>query len=238
MLVVRDLDRAASFYSLILNSEPQYRGGKAVFELEGSSLVLREVENAKTPPPGSSGLYHVAFTVDSLGGLGEAFRRIYKRRLVLQGIADHGYTIAVYTRDPDGNGVEVYWDKDNPVTKLVTLPVDMEWLAGLEPQKDYTTSIGHVHVKVPSLEEAEKFYSGLLGMKVTERNYPGALFFAYGNYHHHIGANIWETQWGAKGRKPPKPSIGMESYTISPPKTLGIPPGTYEDPASITVTIV
>ena len=236
-LIVRNLQRAINFYTLILNTEPELGVGEAVFRLEGSTLTLREVREARRPPPGSSGLYHIAFTVDSLEGLSEAFRRVYRERLPLLGLADHGYTIAVYTIDPEGNGVEIYWDKDDPVPRLHTKPLNPDTLLKVNPRRDYIASIGHIHLKVPSLEEAEEFYTGTLKMRVTERGYPGALFFAYGDYHHHVAANIWETGWGVKGRAPPRPSIGLESYTIKPPGTPGLSPGRYKDPAGVAVIV-
>ena len=236
-LIVRNLQRAINFYTLILNTEPELWGGEAVFGLEGSILTLREVKRARRPPPGSSGLYHIAFTVDSLEGLSEALRRVYKERLPLLGLADHGYTIAFYTIDPEGNGIEVYWDKDNPLPRLYTKPLNPDTLLKVNPRRDYTASIGHIHLKVPSLEEARDFYTGTLKMRVTERGYSGALFFAYGDYHHHVATNTWETGWGVKGRAPPRPSTGLESYTIKPPETLEVSPGKYKDPAGVIVVV-
>ena len=236
VLVVRDLSRASAFYSSLLDVEPEVSGGVAVFKLVGSSLVLEEDRRASRPPPGSSGLYHVAFLVDSVEGLAEVFRRVLGLRLPLLGLSDHGCTLAVYTMDPDYNGVEVYWDREVEACKLKTRALDPEALLGASGGS-YEVSIGHIHVKVPSLEEAEEFYAGALGMTVTERSYPGALFFSYGGYHHHVGANVWETGWGVRGARWVKGYTGMRRYTLSPPASVSVAEGVYVDPAGHEVLV-
>jgi catechol 2,3-dioxygenase len=82
--------------------------------------------------------------------------------------------------------------------------------SGIDPGTD----IGHVHLQVSDLSQAEAFYSGSLGLEVRQRNYPGALFMAAGGYHHHVGANIWASQ-GAP--RPPENSSGLLSFLINIP---------------------
>jgi catechol 2,3-dioxygenase len=88
-LVVTDSRLARNFYSLLLNTNPVVLKDRSYFNLEGSKLLLREESHALKLPPGSSGLYHVAFVVDSLEGLAEVFRRILEYRLPLLGASDH-----------------------------------------------------------------------------------------------------------------------------------------------------
>ena len=71
--------------------------------------------------------------------------------------------------------------------------------------------MGHVHLQVSDLDEAEEFYSGVLGLEVTVRGYPGALFVSAGGYHHHIGLNTWRSA----GAKPPSTgSIGLRDFEL------------------------
>ncbi len=235
--MVTDSVLASSFYALLLNTKPVITDDGSYFNLEGSKLLLRENPHALRPPPGSSGLYHVAFVVDSLEGLAEVYRRILEYRLPLLGASDHGCTLALYTLDPDYNGVEIYWDKPGSSCKLRTRALDLEALSTVNVNKSYRASIGHVHLKVASLDLAEAFYSGTLKMRVTERGYPGALFFAYGDYHHHIGANVWETAWGARGSRWRPGYVGLEELVLSPPPDVDVVEGAYDDPVGHKVVI-
>jgi catechol 2,3-dioxygenase len=77
------------------------------------------------------------------------------------------------------------------------------------------TRIGHVHLNVAELSAAEDFYGGVLGFEVTVRGYPGALFFATGGYHHHIGVNTWAGEGAAA---PPPGSLGLDWFEITLPR--------------------
>ncbi|WP_062662832.1 VOC family protein [Aeropyrum camini] len=238
ILTVRRLEAAARFYSSILDSKPEPVPGGLVYRLEaGSELVLQHNPQAEKPPPGASGLYHIAFTVDSPGALRAVLGKLREMGSLLLGASDHCFTIALYTLDPEGNGVEVYWDKDEPCRRLVTKPLEPRVLAEAGSPMEYRASIGHIHLKVADLGEAERFYAGVLGMVVTERGYPGALFFAYGDYHHHVAANIWETAWGVRGARPERYAVGLRSYTMKPPGGEA-EPGVYRDPAGVEVVIL
>ena len=236
-LVVTDSVLASSFYALLLNTKPVIVDGGSYFNIEGSRFLVREDPQALRPPPGSSGLYHVAFVVDSLEGLSEVFRRILEYKLPLLGASDHGCTLALYTLDPDYNGVEIYWDKPGPSCKLRTKALDLEALSTVKVNKSYRASIGHVHLKVASLSLAEEFYSGTLKMRVRERGYPGALFFAYGDYHHHIGANVWETAWGVRGARWRPGYVGLEKLVLNPPPDVDVDEGSYDDPVGHKVVV-
>ncbi|MCV2894054.1 VOC family protein [Lentibacter sp. XHP0401] len=116
-LKVADLDRAIGFYSGVLGfSVTQRYGTGAAFLAAGSyhhHIGLNTWESAGgTPPPtGHTGLYHTAFLYPTRAALGDALRRILAADLNLDGAADHGVSEALYLRDPDNNGVELYWDK-------------------------------------------------------------------------------------------------------------------------------
>ena len=141
-LKVADLERALAFYRDVLGFEVTQRFGKqAAFLSTGGyhhHLGLNTWESAggQTPAPGTTGLYHVALLFPSRAELADAVRRVLKAGIPLEGAADHGVSEAIYLRDPDGNGVELYWDKPKeqwPRTadgtlSMITAPLDLERL--------------------------------------------------------------------------------------------------------------
>jgi catechol 2,3-dioxygenase len=139
-LKVADLDRALRFYCDVLGFEPTGRlGNEAAFVSAGGyhhhiGLNTWESRGGAPPPRGSTGLYHVAILYPSRAALGDALRRLQAAGVPLQGASDHGVSEAVYLRDPDGNGIELYWDRPrdqwprNPdgTYALVVDPLDLE----------------------------------------------------------------------------------------------------------------
>ncbi len=117
-LKVADLDRAVAFYSGVLGFELQQKfGNQAAFLSAGGyhhhiGLNTWESRGGTPPPPGHTGLYHTAFLYPDRASLGDAVRRVLEAGHKLTGAADHGVSEAVYLDDPDGNGVELYRDRD------------------------------------------------------------------------------------------------------------------------------
>lgn len=116
-LKVADLDRAIAFYSGVLGFDLQQRfGTQAAFLSAGGyhhhiGLNTWESAGGTAPPPGHTGLYHTAFLFPDRASLGAALKRVLAAGIPLDGAADHGVSEAVYLRDPDGNGVELYRDR-------------------------------------------------------------------------------------------------------------------------------
>lgn len=116
-LKVADLDRALSFYRDVLGFELTQRyGDQAAFLSAGGyhhhiGLNTWESSGGTAPPPGSTGLYHLAILYPTRAELADALRRVLRARIPLEGASDHGVSEAIYLRDPDGNGVELYWDR-------------------------------------------------------------------------------------------------------------------------------
>lgn len=139
-LKVANLDRALSFYRDVLGlQETQRYGHSAVFLSAGDyhhhiALNTWESKGGAPPPPGSTGLYHTAILYPTRAALADALRRVVAAGIVLDGASDHGVSEALYLRDPDENGVELYWDKPRsewPFTPdgglaMVTNPLDLE----------------------------------------------------------------------------------------------------------------
>jgi len=138
-LKVADLDRAIGFYSGVLGFELQQKyGGQAAFLSAGGyhhhiGLNTWESRGGTLPPPGHTGLYHTAFLYPDRAELADAVARVLEAGIPLDGAADHGVSEAVYLRDPDGNGVELYrdrpeadWPRDSDGTlAMVNAPLDI-----------------------------------------------------------------------------------------------------------------
>jgi catechol 2,3-dioxygenase len=116
-LKVADLDRSLRFYCDVLGFELQQRiGSGAAFVSAGGyhhhiGLNTWESLGGSPPPPGTTGLYHTAVVYPTRAELAAALRRVIQSRIPLDGAADHGVSEALYLRDPDENGVELYWDR-------------------------------------------------------------------------------------------------------------------------------
>jgi len=116
-LKVADLKRAIQFYRDVLGFELTQRyGNQAAFLSAGGyhhhiGLNTWESQGGSPPPQGSTGLYHVAILYPTRAELADALRRLVKAGIPLEGASDHGVSEALYLRDPDGNGVELYWDR-------------------------------------------------------------------------------------------------------------------------------
>jgi len=116
-LRVADIERALGFYRDVLGFEVTQRYGRdAVFLSAGGyhhhiGLNTWESKGGTPPPPGSTGLFHVAILYPTRAALGDALRRLVQAGVPLTGAADHGVSEALYLDDPDGNGVELYWDR-------------------------------------------------------------------------------------------------------------------------------
>jgi catechol 2,3-dioxygenase len=116
-LKVADLERSLAFYRDVLGFElTQQFGSQAAFLSAGGyhhhlGLNTWESRGGSAPPPGSTGLYHVAIVYPTRALLADALRRLQKAGVPIEGASDHGVSEALYLRDPDGNGVELYWDR-------------------------------------------------------------------------------------------------------------------------------
>ena len=139
-LKVSNLSRALSFYQGVLGFEiTQFYGQSAVFLSAGGyhhhiGLNIWESKEGQPPAPGTIGLYHVAFLYPTRRDLAKVLKQLQSKGVPLDGAADHGVSEALYLRDPDGNGVELYWDRPRsewPLDaqgnlEMTTLPLDLD----------------------------------------------------------------------------------------------------------------
>jgi catechol 2,3-dioxygenase len=151
-LKVADLERALKFYCGVLGFELMQRfGAQAAFISAGGyhhhiGLNTWESKGGAPPPQGATGLYHLAILYPTRADLGAALKALIEHRVPLDGAADHGVSEALYLRDPDQNGVELYWDRPRaqwPRTSsgelaMVTRPLDLEALLAAVHAEDET----------------------------------------------------------------------------------------------------
>jgi catechol 2,3-dioxygenase len=146
-------------------------------------------------------------------------------RVRLVGLSDHFVSEALYLSDPDGHGIEIYWDRPREVwqgkvaARMTTLPLDVDdLLAELREPIEETfsglpqgTRMGHVHLKVAHIPETVAFYRDVLGFALMAQLGSQAAFLSAGGYHHHLGANTWES---AGAGAPVQGAIALRYATI------------------------
>jgi catechol 2,3-dioxygenase len=206
-LKVRDLDRVTSFYRDVLGLAVLERGKDATaLGAGGVPFVHLEYRpNAKPDDPRSAGLYHTAFLMPTRGDFARWILHVACHKVPLTGASDHAVSEAFYLDDPEGNGIEVYYDRPAETwewtgsdLKITTDPLDVDSiLREVPPTATYPSApdglrIGHVHLRVGDVARAEAFYRDALGLDVTRRR-QGATFMSSGRYHHHIAGNVWHS---------------------------------------------
>ena len=239
-LYVRDLDAMTAYYrdvvSLDLLDVPapiEHQGDKRAASVtlgRGGTpvVVLRHTPDLPPPSRGEAGLFHTAILFDTQAALAAAVANVARKApQSFTGSADHLVSEAFYFTDPEGNGIELYWDRarsdwrhQNGHVVMDTLRLDpnaflTEHLteSGLEnPIAAGETTIGHVHLQVGDIPTAKKFYVDALGFEVMA-TFQGALFVAAGGYHHHMAMNTWNSA----GAGPRAATIGLGEVGIQVP---------------------
>ena len=228
-LTVGSLDRSLEYYQTSIGLKLHQRQGETMTLGSGSEelLVLTENRNGR-PIRNTTGLYHFALLVPSRLELGRVFNHLIQTHTPIDGYSDHAVSEAIYLTDPDGHGIEIYrdrprdeWEYINGNLRLVTEPFDAEGVlgeleghdpafTGMKPE----TTMGHTHLHVAHIPQAEAFYKGVLGFDIMARYGPSASFIAAGGYHHHLGLNTWA---GVGAPPPTADSWHMQWYEIITP---------------------
>ena len=206
-LQIADLDRSIAYYESVIGLRLIDRAGNiAMLGAHGDDRVLVELHARAgvraVARRGHVGLYHFAILLPDRAALGR-FAAHLAQSGQYAGMSDHLVSEALYLTDPDGLGIEVYADRPRSTWRvndrqlaMASDPLDVPNLVASAQGEPWTgappgTVIGHVHLYVRDLEQAEAFYHAGLGFDKVVWSYPGALFLSAGGYHHHLGTNTW-----------------------------------------------
>jgi catechol 2,3-dioxygenase len=207
-LTVAQLERSVDYYREVVGLEILDQSfGRASLGVDGRELLGLVEEAHARPAAGHSGLYHFALLVPERVDLARWLAHAARDRVSLVGLSDHFVSEALYLSDPDLHGIEIYWDRPREVwegqvaSRMTTLPLDVESLLGEleDPRADVFaglpagTRMGHVHLKVARIAQTLDFYRDVLGFAVMAQLGSHAAFLSAGGYHHHIGANTWDS---------------------------------------------
>jgi catechol 2,3-dioxygenase len=225
-LTVADLDRSIAYYGSAIGLRVHaHEGATAALGAGGEDLlVLTEAPGAR-PVRANTGLYHFALLLPQRVHLARFLAHVARERVPLAGLSDHAVSEAIYLRDPDEHGIEVYWDRPRALweghvaEQMTTIALDVDGLLrelddpATEPFEGLApgATMGHVHLRVADVGSTVAFYRDVLGFGLMAQLGRQAAFLAAGGYHHHVGANTWESA-GA----PPAPagSATLQRMTI------------------------
>lgn len=249
-LRVGDLEKMSDYYSnaLALNPIEEATVGNEVHRVLGRGTIplIKLVHTPGLPAvnPRDAGLFHTAFLFETQASLAATvYRAASDQRGPFVGSSDHLVSEAFYFTDPEGNGIELYWDRPRDQwewkgteVNMATLPLDPNAYLTKHLGAELTESdlgellgsssvIGHVHLQVGDVTTARDFYVDALGFETTTASYPGALFASAGGYHHHVAMNIWNSQ----GAGPRAARLGLGNVAITVP--------TREDLDALTVRL-
>ena len=204
-LTVADLDRSLAYYEEAIGLRVHGReNGTAKLGTGGADLlVLTEQPGAKSAE-GYSGLLHFALLLPARTDLGRWLKHAARDHIELTGMSDHRVSEALYLRDPDYHGIEIYADRPRETWEgkvaqtMTTIPLDTNDLVrGIDDEPfqglPEGTTMGHVHFCVAEIPSTVEFWEGL-GFELMAELRAQAAFLASGGYHHHVGANTWQSQ--------------------------------------------
>jgi len=225
-LTVSDLERSLDYYRTAIGLQVlDQAGGRASLGVDSTELVALVEQPGAPPSDGYTGLFHFALLVPDRAALARWLAHSARDRVTLTGLSDHVVSEAIYLRDPDRHGIEIYADRPRETwegrvaSRMTTIPLDVDNLLGEldDPGSERfdglpgDTVMGHVHLKVAGIPETVEFYRDVLGFELVAGRGNEAAFLSAGGYHHHVGANTWES---AGAPPPPAGSAALRHATI------------------------
>lgn len=221
VLAVNDLERVSAFYkSTVGLSVLKQDGEQVVLGAADTPLLELQRDAHATRQPNGPGLYHTAFLLPKRSDLAAWLDTAAKQNVFVDGASDHQVSEAIYLTDPEGNGVEIYadkpqdqWARKDGELNLRSRQIDFDDLLGRATHWSGAptgTKIGHVHLQVGDIAEADALFVDALGIDVMKKM-PGATFYSAGGYHHHFAANTFRSR-GMK--RPSEPATGLRRVDL------------------------
>lgn len=221
-LKARDAGALGAFYRDVVGLQELRRDGETI-TLGAGSRALLDIESDKAAMPDdprSAGLFHTAFLLPTRADLGRWIKHAIDRRIPVDGASDHRVSEALYLTDPEGNGIEIYadrphtsWRWNGSQVEMTTEQLDIGSIVAEVPAGDSgwqgapeDSIVGHVHLRVGDPAVAAEWWNEEFGFDTVARYGAAAVFLSSGGYHHHIGANSWQSP--RAGRRDPS-RIGL-----------------------------
>lgn len=216
-LRVGNLDAMIAYYRDAVTLDLLSHDGPVAVLGRGTTpiVILQHAPELAAPSPRDAGLFHTAIVFDTQAHLAAAVYSVgSKYPGTFTGSADHLVSQAFYFTDPEGNGVELYFDRDRStwswthgMVEMATLALDPNQFirehitdAGIATPSQGDASVGHVHLSVGDVATAREFYVDRLGFETTATLGNSALFVSAGGYHHHMAMNTWNSRGAGKRR--------------------------------------
>ncbi len=213
-LKAHDAEKLAQYYRDVVGLVELARDAATITlgAAERPLLVLERETNAKPDDPRSAGLFHNAFLLPSRADLARWVRHAIEKQIPIDGASDHLVSEALYLTDPEGNGIEIYadrprehWNFNGTSVEMATIRLNIPELVATVPAGDASwkgapenSVIGHVHLRVGDPVIAEKWWHDEFAFDTMALYGKQAVFLATGGYHHHIGANSWQSAGAAQ----------------------------------------
>jgi catechol 2,3-dioxygenase len=227
-LLIKDMKRSIEFYTQILGLHIMDQSQRqVVLSANQKDPLIILIEDRNALPLGITvGLYHFALLLPNRSSLAHVIQQLMDQRYPITGASNHGVSEALYLDDPDGNGIEIYrdreeseWPLEHGKMTMFTRAMDVENIMKELPKSPYLhinerTIMGHLHFHVGHLKSAEDFYCKALGFQPVLYYMKSALFISDGGYHHHLGLNIWNGDAPLNSEK----QVGLKSYALAIPK--------------------
>jgi catechol 2,3-dioxygenase len=225
-LTVANLGRSVEYYEHAIGLGVHERSGeRATLGVGAEDLLVLVEQPGARPVGGYCGLYHFALLLPERADLARWLAHAERDRVPLAGMADHFVSEAIYLSDPDGHGIEIYWDRPREVwegqvaRRMTTLPLDtLSLLSELaDPVSEpfdglpIGSTMGHVHLCVADVSHTIAFYRDVLGFGLMASLGGQAAFLSAGGYHHHLGANTWRS---AGAGQPPEGTARLTAATV------------------------
>lgn len=232
-LKVTDLARSIDFYERVIGLDARTESSSSARLSAGGEdiLVLHELPDARRVAR-YSGLYHVALLYPTREELARVAQRIQVAQVPIDGASDHGTHEAIYLPDPDGNGLELAWDRAREhwpdisnVTAIRPQPLDIGGLFNIVSGREVVEraeaglTVGHLHLHVGSIEDSLAFYRDAIGFDLVAELPGSAAFVSAGGYHHHLAFNTWH---GAGAPPAPDDAVGLDHWTIELPSSQDV----------------